>query len=560
MPASKQSIRVALLQLNPIVGDLAGNLAQIQRSLRWAEGRCADLAITPELALTGYPPEDLLLRPEFLTQSALALRLLASKTRSTPLICGYPAAGNTGAIHNSAAVLRSGKLQAVYHKIALPNYGVFDERRYFTPGNRIEWLGIQKGGRTLRIALSICEDLWPTPGDPYFRALGNLQPDLVISLSASPYDRDKHQARLRVLSAAARRAGAPVVYVNLVGGQDELVFDGRSLIIDPQGKVLARAAALAEDLLCVDVPLGKKSFVKKSPTPVFASLKPSEKAEEILSVLEFSLKDYVRKNGFTTVGVAMSGGIDSAVVAGIAVRALGKDNVVGVTLPSEITSGATLKDARKQAKTIGIRFLEISIRELQSQFLRALEPVFQGAPLGAADENLQARVRGTLMMALSNHMGFLLLATGNKSELATGYCTLYGDMAGGFAPIKDLTKTWVYRVALAINRLDGRQTIPASVIHRAPTAELKPGQKDQDILPPYPKLDAILERLVETDASARVIRQQGGFAARHVNDTARRLVHNEYKRRQAPPGTKVTAKSFGRDRRMPISQRNGHLY
>lgn len=620
------ALRIALLQLNPTVGDLAGNLGRIERALRWAERQKAAIALTPELVLTGYPPEDLLLRQGFLDRSAQALRRLTAQTRSTALVCGHPspvsskndtrvnvARSNPPFVHNSASVLQNGKKVATYHKIALPNYGVFDEMRYFRPGNQPVLLRTSLQGRVVRIALSICEDLWPAANDAYFKALGDERPDLILNLSASPYEVRKPQTRLQVLSEAARKTGAHVVYLNLIGGQDELIFDGRSLVVTPEGRVLAQAAAFAEDLLCVDVPIvhkvpihsDKTTALKKraasgTPSPDQAQKMPlqvdfavrgfetgssrlpitsllsqssgsrriasqpsapkSDSSEDILAALELSLRDYVRKNGFSTVGVAMSGGIDSALVAALAVRALGKSKVIGVTLPSGITSRATLSDAQKQAHTMGIRFHQISIAGLQAQFLQSLSGIFAGKPAGAAEENLQARIRGTLMMALSNHMGFLLLATGNKSEMAMGYCTLYGDMAGGFAPIKDLTKTWVYKVSRALNRLEGREVIPGSVLRRAPTAELRPGQKDQDTLPPYPVLDSILEHMVENDFSGDVLRRTGRYKTHELADTARRLYQNEYKRRQAPPGSKITSKAFGRDRRMPISQIGGERY
>lgn len=576
-------LRIALLQINPTVGDLDGNADRILRALRRAESAGAALAVTPELALTGYPPEDLLLRKAFVDRAGQAVARIAQKTSSTALICGYPAhdaAASGSPLKNSAAVLHARRHVADYHKICLPNYGVFDELRYFAAGRRALLLRDTASGA--RIAVSICEDLWTSSGDAYFEAVAGLRPDVILNLSASPYDRGKHPARLRVFAAAARRTGAAVVCVNLTGGQDELVFDGRSFALDRKGRLLRQAPAFTEDHLYVDLPLPQSRPVFSSAAadlsaqtidlrlrgsrkrPAAAPKAPHSPAPgspgEVLAALEHSLKDYVGKNGFSTVGVAMSGGIDSALVAALAVRALGKKRVIGATLPSGFTSQATLADARKQAKTLGIRLHEIPISGLHQQFLRSLAPVLAGKGAGATEENLQARIRGTLMMALSNHFGFLLLATGNKSELATGYCTLYGDMAGGFAPIKDLTKTWVYRICREINRLEGRPIIPLSVIRRAPTAELKHGQKDQDTLPPYSKLDAILEQLVEADLDPPSILSGKGHAAAHVADTARRVYFNEYKRRQAPIGPKITPKAFGRDRRMPISQKYGETY
>jgi NAD+ synthase (glutamine-hydrolysing) len=581
-----RSLRLAILQLNSTVGDLTANSAAILKMLRLAEGAGADLAVTPELSLTGYPPEDLLLRPQFIRSAKDQLRRLASQTRSTALVCGYPEAADHPAVlrgktYNAAAVLHQKHLAANYRKMALPNYGVFDEQRYFTPGSHPLALDLRgKNGSQARVAVSICEDLWPDGGGIFFKALTKSRPDILINLSASPFARGKMAERLKAMKAAVRITGAHIVYVNLIGGQDELVFDGRSFVMAPDGKLIGRAAAFAEDMLCVDIPLrgngtrrhtsastihktlqltkiSNSSTAKNTPPPTQWPAAGSD--EEVLAGIELSLRDYVQKNRFASVGVAMSGGIDSALVAAIAVRALGPQKVIGVTLPSNITSKATLADAVAQSKTMGIQFFNIPIRSIMSSFLTVLQPSTRDGSGGAMEENLQARVRGTVMMALSNRMGFLLLATGNKSELATGYCTLYGDMAGGFAPIKDLTKGWVYRLAKCINRLESRPWIPVSVIRRAPTAELKPGQKDQDTLPPYPILDDILEQYVERDIPAQPL-IRSGHKSTHVLDTARRVLLNEYKRRQAPIGPKISQKAFGRDRRMPITQRAGEQY
>ncbi len=563
----KRTVRVALLQLNPVVGDLSANAERILRALRAAEGQGAQIAITPELCLTGYPPEDLLFRPAFVRAARQTLGRIAAQTRGTALICGYPelvpgagvrrpsSALTASDLRNSAAVLRSGRVLANYQKIALPNYGVFDERRYFLPGTRPLILSLG----SCRAAVSICEDLWPEARGAYLDPVQKAAPGLLINLSASPFDRNKFPARLDAMRRAARQTGAHLIHVNLIGGQDELIFDGRSFVMDPKGRVLALAKAFSEDCLVVDVPIGPGIAGSTSRTALSARVPQAVKSgsdEETLAAIELSLRDYVNKNGFSSVGVAMSGGIDSALVAAIAVRALGAGRVTGVTLPSRITSPQTLRDAVSQAKAMDIRFHRIAIAPIVSGFLKALAPSVRGTSGGAMEENLQARVRGTLMMALSNRMGFLLLATGNKSELATGYCTLYGDMAGGFAPLKDLSKDWVYRLAKCVNRLEGRSVIPLSVIRRAPSAELKPGQKDQDTLPPYPELDLILEGLVEKDlAGEELIRR--GRKAKWVLDTAQRVYVNEYKRRQAPVGPKVTPKAFGRDRRMPITQKGG---
>jgi NAD+ synthase (glutamine-hydrolysing) len=580
-----RSVRVALLQLNPTVGDLSANAERIIQALRTAEGQGAQIAVTPELCLTGYPPEDLLLRPAFLRAARQTLDRIAAQTRDTVLVCGYPElvteAGSRPAVsgslpaarlRNSAAILHRGRALAGYRKIALPNYGVFDERRYFAPGDRPTVIELRPGRgadrtarpRSVRAAISICEDLWPEAGGAYLNTVQGSGIDLLINLSASPFDRAKFPVRLEAMRRAARQTQAHLIHVNLVGGQDELIFDGRSFVLDPKGRALAQGKAFQEDCLIVDVPVGSGGPDPLSPasskpsTPARQSLLPGSD-EETLAAIELSLRDYVNKNGFASVGVAMSGGIDSALVAAIAVRALGAARVTGVTLPSRITSRQTLQDAVSQAKAMGIRFHQIAIAPLVSGFLKALAPSVRGTSGGAMEENLQARVRGTLMMALSNRMGFLLLATGNKSELATGYCTLYGDMAGGFAPLKDLSKAWVYRLARCVNRLEGRPMIPLSVIRRAPSAELKPGQKDQDTLPPYPELDAILEGLIEKDEDGDALIRRGR-KAKWVQDTARRVYANEYKRRQAPVGPKVTPRAFGRDRRMPITQKGGPAF
>jgi NAD+ synthase (glutamine-hydrolysing) len=560
-PSLKSFTRIAILQLNPTVGDLAGNFKKIRSHYIWAQKAGADIAVTPELALSGYPPEDLLHKPDFMASVQRYLKRLAASMAGTALICGYPESIGADRIANSAAVLQSGRIRGSYRKMALPNYGVFDEQRHFVSGESLQLIRTASDAGDADcapIGLSICEDIWDTENN-YFKALAPARPHILINLSASPYERDKHAARLKVIKAAARTSGAFVVYVNLVGGQDELVFDGRSVVMAPGGEVLAEAKAFSEDRFVLDVPnarFGGNSSVrgmkvKKSPVD---SGDKTDQAKDVLLAVELGLRDYVNKNGFKSVGIAMSGGIDSALVAALAVRALGKDRVMGVTLPSSVTGRHTLHDALHQARVMGIRIHELPIAELHSNYLSLLQPIFAGRSVDTTEENLQARIRGTIMMALSNKLGFLLLATGNKSEFATGYCTLYGDMAGGFAPIKDLTKTWVYRVARLINRQAGREVIPASVIRRAPTAELRPDQKDQDTLPPYAVLDRILERFIEQDSPESAILREG-FNRNQVIDTVRRVVQNEYKRRQAPPGPKITSKAFGRDRRMPITQK-----
>lgn len=532
--------RFFMAQLNPCVGDLPGNVRLIQSALGRARDGAFDAAVLPEMAVPGYPAEDLLLKPSFVRACVDATLSLAVHTRGLLAVVGSLEVSG-GRLFNAAYVFRNGRLDGIYRKMCLPNYGVFDEARYFSPGPKP--LIVSLDGLTLGI--SICEDLWLADG-PYARALSAVRrPDSFINLSASPYERGKQGVRQRVMRHWPARFGAPVFYCNLVGGQDELVFDGQSFVLDGLGRLAAQAPAFREADLAVEWPL-KPSSVKP---------RRADSDTEVYEALVLGVRDYVEKNGFSKVLIGLSGGIDSALVAAIAVDALGAGRVVGVTMPSAVTSRATLSDAHRLARGLGIRMLDLPIRRLYLEYTRALSGPFKGLTPSTAEENIQARVRGTLLMALSNKFGWLVLTTGNKSETATGYCTLYGDMAGGFAVIKDVPKTLVYRLAHGVNRRAGRQRIPSSIIRRAPTAELRRGQKDQDTLPPYPKLDRFIEAYVDGDAGAEQAGSRAGLSRERARQTARMIDGNEYKRRQAPPGIKITAKAFGRDRRMPITNR-----
>jgi NAD+ synthase (glutamine-hydrolysing) len=550
------TLRIALAQVNVTVGDLAGNRQRLAAACGQARAAGADLVVFPELALSGYPPEDLLLRPGFLRDCRRELEALAPATEGLVAVVGVPEAAG-GRVYNAAAVLEDGKLSGFYRKVELPNYGVFDEKRYFTPGDRPHFL-VVKGAK---ISVTICEDLW-VPGSPVERWPAEAGAKLVVNLSASPFHAGKLAERQATLSRYARATGATVLYTNLLGGQDELVFDGGSLVVSPKGEVLAAARRFAEDFLVIDVEADGSGCrvvtqdLSDSPSPATANcqLPTANYLEEIFSALVLGTRDYLRKNGFAKAVLGLSGGIDSSLVACLAVEALGRENVVGVTMPSQFTSGGTRSDAEALAKNLGIRFLEIPIGDIYGRYLADLAPAFGPGDAGLAGENLQARIRGNLLMALSNKFGWLVLATGNKSEVATGYCTLYGDMAGGFAPIKDVTKKVVYELSELANRRAEKEIIPRSVFDRPPTAELRPNQKDEDTLPPYRLLDPILKAYVEEDRSLEEIVALG-FDPKVVAEVARLVDASEYKRRQAAPGVKITPKAFGRDRRIPITNR-----
>ena len=559
--------RIALAQVNPTVGALAENAELLLRTATAAAARGAQVIAFPELALCGYPPEDLVLKPHFLSDAAAALERLAGALPPEVLvIVGFPEAAD-GKIFNAAAVLHGGRRLATYRKMLLPNYGVFDEQRLFTPGARP--LVLEAAG--VRLGLHICEDSWLLNGAPG-RRLRTAGLDLLLNVSASPYHHRKLALREGVLRQMGQSLHAPVAYCNLVGGQDELVFDGGSLLLAADGRVSARARQCADDLLLLELsPAGgdkpalnpEQVDLVRWPGPAVTDagtwaaprLEPVlDGTAEVYAALKTGLRDYVEKNRFREVVIALSGGIDSALVAALAVDALGPARVHGVTMPSRFSSQDTLGDALLLAQNLGIECRTLAIEKLHQTYLAELAPCWPDRAPDATEENLQARIRGNVVMALSNKFGWLVLTTGNKSELATGYCTLYGDMAGGFAVIKDVPKQLVFELARWRNRQGGAAAIPPSTIERPPTAELRANQKDCDTLPPYDVLDPILERYVERDWPAEKIIAEGADAA-----TVRRVIQlvdqNEYKRRQGAPGIKITPKAFSRDRRMPITNR-----
>ncbi len=538
-------LRVSIAQINTTVGDLAGNRDKILSALRQAKREGSHLVTFPELALTGYPPEDLLFQEKFVTENLKTLMSLLPHTRGTSAVVGFVDRDRGGRLTNAAALLSNGKSVAVYHKMKLPNYGVFDEQRYFTPGRR--GLVVSLGG--VKLGLTICEDIWQKDAPVYKRGYSG-KVDLLINISASPYHAGKQKEREALLRTLAVRTRSTVIYHNLVGGQDELVFDGGSMVLNGRGQLAAEAKRFSEDFLTLDIPVpfSRSGAIRGRKERTLG------REEEVYEALVLGTRDYVRKNGFKKVLIGLSGGIDSALVAQIAVDALGSNNVIGVTMPSPYTSSGTLRDAKQLAKNLGIRCLEVGIRGIFSAYLKIFRQLFKGMAPDTTEENVQARIRGTLLMALSNKLGHLVLTTGNKSETATGYCTLYGDMAGGFAVIKDVPKTLVYALSRHRNARAPKNSIPASVLKRPPTAELRPNQKDRDSLPSYPVLDRFLTDYIEKDLSIETILRKG-FSPSLARKLARMVDRNEYKRRQAPPGVKITPKAFGRDRRMPITNR-----
>jgi NAD+ synthase (glutamine-hydrolysing) len=537
-------VRVALAQIDPTVGDIDGNAAKVAEWIDRAEAEGAELTIFPELCIPGYPAEDLYLKRHFVAANQRAVEELAAAVRGTTALVGFaePVAGGGDFrhAHNSLAVLAEGAVQAVYRKNRLPNYSVFDEQRYFVPGS--EPATIELG--STRVGLTVCEDVW-APGPPAQSEAAE-GATLIANPSGSPYHRGKGREREAMFAERARAYGAAFAFCNLVGGQDELVFDGHSFVIDAEGTVLARAAQFEEELLVCEIP---------SPSP--GSLRePFSDIAEVYAALTLGLRDYVRKNGFRHVGVALSGGIDSALVALLAVDALGPENVSCVVMPSPHSSPETQQDARNIGANLGVELLEIPIEAAMAEYESALASAFGSANGGVAAENIQARIRGNMMMALSNKHGWLILTTGNKSEMSVGYATLYGDMAGGFAAIKDVPKTLVYDLVRHRNQSAGRELIPASVLDREPSAELRPEQLDSDSLPPYELLDRILESYVERD-EGREEMIAAGMPAEVVDEVVRMVDRSEYKRRQAAPGIRITPKAFGRDRRLPITNRFG---
>jgi NAD+ synthase (glutamine-hydrolysing) len=569
-------MRIALAQMNTIVGDLDGNRERIVRRLEEAREAGADLVLFPELAVTGYPPEDLLLRPGFLRAAARTLDDIASQTRGITALVGTPHLDRD--LYNACAVCSDGAVKEIYRKQFLPNYGVFDEDRYFQPGRELVLL---RCGETL-VGPTVCEDIWQ-PGPPA-TDLALAGAHVVANISASPFHLGKGAEREEMLATRARDNSCWIAFVNAVGAQDELIFDGHSLVLDQDGRIVARAPAFQETLIVVDVDattaIGRRlrdarrralarargtlpdlpvieipqrqATNGKPAEPIVAPL--LEEVEQMRLALELGLRDYVEKNGFRDVVLGVSGGIDSALTAALAAEALGPERVVCVSMPSQFSSEGTKTDAKRVAENLGVKYLEIPIHEVVKAIGAALADTFAGTEPGIAEENVQARARGLLVMALSNKFGWLPLATGNKSELSVGYSTLYGDMAGGFALLKDVYKTDVFRLARHLNERAGRELIPQSVIDRAPSAELRADQRDEDSLPPYAKLDKVLEAYVELDSSREEL-TTNGFDTEVVDRAVEMIDKAEYKRRQAPPGVKLRPKAFGRDRRVPITNR-----
>jgi NAD+ synthase (glutamine-hydrolysing) len=568
-------MRLALVQTNPVVGDLAGNRALILERLEEAKRAGADLVVFPELAVTGYPPEDLLLRPGFIRAAEASLAEIATAARGTVVLVGTPCFDRD--LYNACAVCADGEVKALVKKRFLPNYGVFDEFRYFAPGSE---LFLFEHGDTL-VGVTVCEDMWQ-PGPPATDlALAGAQ--LLVNISASPFHLGKERSREEMFRTRARDNAAYIAFCNTVGGQDELLFDGHSLVLDDEGTVLARAPGFEEALLVVDVDptavvarrltdtrrralardqgeLGAVRRIRLDPPreqreAVTAELVPfDDELEQMRQALVLGLSDYVRKNGFAEIVVGVSGGIDSALTAAVAAEALGPEKVHCVSMPSQYSSEGTRTDARRLAESLGCDFREIAIGPMVETFGAALTESFAGRNPDLTEENIQARIRGTLLMALSNKFGWLLVATGNKSEMSVGYATLYGDMAGGFALLKDVYKTDVFRLSRHLNERAGRELIPESTIERPPSAELRPDQLDEDSLPPYDALDQVLEAYVEEDRSLEEL-SADGFDPDVVRRAVAMIDRAEYKRRQAPPGVRLRPKAFGRDRRTPITNR-----
>ncbi|MFA5292104.1 MAG: NAD+ synthase [Phycisphaerae bacterium] len=533
------SLRTGLAQINTSVGDFAGNIDKIKQMYVRAKDANVDLLIFPELSVCGYPPEDLLLKKHFLAENKKAVEKIANDCPDITIMTGF-AEVDDGLCHNSLAVLQSGKILKVYRKALLPNYGVFDEKRYFSAGSEPVVVKINN----ISVVCTICEDIWELRWLKDFLSPVS-EKSLIVNISASPFHAGKIHQRLSLLQDCAKILNCSVAYCNIVGGQDELVFDGRSIFVDSEGKLIAKAKAFEEDLLIADLEAG--GHITSQSVPV-----KTDYIEEIYKALVLGTKDYIRKNGFKKVLIGLSGGIDSALTAVIAVDALEKENVIGVTMPTRFNVSETINDAGVIAKNLGIEFHNIPIEPVLGSFNQELAKVSGWSDKGLAYENLQARIRGTILMSMSNQFGHLVLTTGNKSETAVGYSTLYGDTAGGFAVIKDVPKTVVYQLSEYVNKLHGREIIPQSVIKRIPTAELRFDQKDSDSLPEYDILDGILKAYIEEEKSLPEIISQG-FDAQMVLKVIGMVDRNEYKRRQCPPGVKITPKAFGRDRRMPIT-------
>jgi NAD+ synthase (glutamine-hydrolysing) len=571
-----KKIRVTLAQINPTVGDLTGNVKKIISCLEEAKSLKTDIVAFPELAVTGYPPEDLLLKPQFVKDNIDALEKIRVVTEGITAIVGF--VDRNKGLFNAAAIISNSKLIDVYHKKHLPNYGVFDEYRYFQPGRKYPVYALDG----INIGINICEDIWHERGPAKVQALSGAE--LIININASPYHMGKASFRENIVRTRALECGTIIVYVNMVGGQDELVFDGGSFVVDSKGNILVKGKQFSEELITVDIEIqdlrkrlsdkDKKelkmlvskdeviekievsSTLIKGQKPELETRRGSELSalEEVYNALLLGTRDYVYKNRFNGVVVGMSGGVDSALVTTIAVDALGKENVHGLFMPSLYTSKESREDVHNLAKNLGIKIITVPIDSIFKAYLKTLSKDFKGKEADVTEENIQARIRGNILMAFSNKFGWLVLTTGNKSEMSVGYATLYGDMAGGFAVIKDVPKTLVYELCHWRNAKEGRDLIPKRILWKEPTAELKPDQKDTDTLPPYPVLDPILKAYVEEDRSFDEIIKMGCDV-----ECAKKVItmidRSEYKRRQAPPGIKITPRAFGKDRRFPITNR-----
>jgi NAD+ synthase (glutamine-hydrolysing) len=561
-----ETLRIALAQINPTVGDLKGNREKIIKYIIQAQKIGVNIISFPELVLTGYPPEDLLLKKHFITDNLRELRTIVKCTEDIIAIVGFVDRDKKNNIYNAAGIIYNGRLKGIYHKIELPNYGVFDEKRYFQHGKNplVFLLG------SIVFGVNICEDIWKSEGVAKIQARQGAK--LIINISSSPYYAGKCRERKKMLAKRAQETKTFICYNNLIGGQDELVFDGNSMILSSKGDIVAEGRQFEEDLVVADlsffpmdrlrlnkklrncIRLGSLKYTKRLFLPK-REFKNLNRIDEIYTALVLGTRDYIKKNGFKKAVIGLSGGIDSSLTAVIACDAIGKENITGLSMPSRYSSEETQTDAKRLANNLGIRLITVPIEEIFRIYLSVLENEFLGFPKDMTEENLQARIRSNILMAFSNKFSWLVLTTGNKSETSVGYCTLYGDMAGGFAVIKDVPKTLVYELAKFVNIREDRILIPESIFLRAPSAELKENQKDQDSLPEYSVLDAILKEYIENDKSFEQIKLSTRFDSKIIKEVIQRIDRNEYKRRQAPPGIKITPKAFGKDRRLPITNR-----
>ncbi len=559
------TLRISLAQINTSVGDISGNVDKIVFYLQEARKLESDIVAFPELAITGYPPEDLLHRSQFLKSNIVAMQQIVKESKDIVVIFGFADSDGSN-LYNSAALAFNSKIIGVHRKHLLPNYGVFDEQRYFSSGNTCDVFKIDD----TKIAINICEDIWSDNGP--LNTQSNNGASLIININASPFHIDKRITREKTIINQAIKNNVQIAYVNQVGGQDELVFDGSSMIVDNNGKIKSRASQFSEDLITHDVNIknpksittdidnDKNTFyipkyISEKSTNITTKLtNPIAPIEEIYQALVIGTQDYVYKSGFKKVIIALSGGIDSSLVAAIAVESFGKDNVTGISMPSEFSSEGSKTDAYKLSENLGINIKTIPINDIFNLMQKSLQPMFNNLPWDVAEENIQSRIRGNIIMALSNKFNSMVLTTGNKSEMAVGYATIYGDMAGGFSVIKDVPKLKVYELCNHINNKEGKEIIPSSIIDKPPSAELRHNQQDTDSLPPYEILDAILEEYIENDSSYEDI-INSGFDANVVSKIINLVDKTEYKRRQSAPGVKITNKNFGRDRRIPITNK-----